>query len=71
MPGSRCPQSMTYSFTSVVIVYIRQGMGRLIIKNTRDIDDNAVIAYISARSRTLADDSFACRPLHFVYIYTK
>ena len=32
MSGSRCPQSMTYSFTSVVIVYIRQGMGRLIIK---------------------------------------
>jgi len=59
---------MAYSFTSVVIVCIRQGRGRPHFTKYTDIDDNAVIAYVSAKSRTLADDSFACRPLHFIYI---
>ena len=45
-----------------VIVCIRQGRARPHYTKYTDIDDNAVIAYVSAKSRTLADDSFACIP---------
>jgi hypothetical protein len=52
----------------VILIYIcgfvciRQGRARPHYTKYTDIDDNAVIAYVSAKSRTLADDSFACIP---------
>ena len=62
-PGHGAPSLWHTHIHLWVIVCIRQGRGRPHYGNTQDIDDNAVIAYISAKSRTLADDSFAGRRL--------